>query len=171
MIVIVMGLPGSGKSYFASRLAAVMHAVYISSDKVRRALIASRTYMEEEKELVYANMLVQMLQMIQENKDVVLDATFYTDAIRKKFIRAAGETVVIIFIEIIAGEELIKERLKQTRADSEADFSVYKIIQGRWEPLQQAHLELESTNNNIDSMLGKTVKYLDLYRNDQGRNK
>src|SRR6476620_10352237 len=123
MIVIVMGLPGSGKSYLASRLAALMHAGYISSDKVRKTLIARRTYQEEEKELVYANMLAQMQCMLKENKDVVLDATFYTNAIRKKFINAAGETAPIIFIEIIAGEDLIKERLKQTREDSEADFS------------------------------------------------
>lgn len=171
MIVIVMGLPGSGKSYFAKRLATIIHAGYISSDKVRKTLIARRTYVEEEKELVYADMLEQMQQVIRENKDVVLDATFYKDAIRKKFIQAAGEKIEIIFIEIIAGEELIQERLKQKRADSEADFSVYKIIRGRWEPLQQAHLQLESTNNNIDSMLDKTLKYLDLHRNDQGRNK
>jgi predicted kinase len=171
MIVIVMGLPGSGKSYFASRLAEMMNAGYISSDKVRKTLIGRSTYLEEEKELVYANMLAQMQRMIKENKDVVLDATFYTNAIRKKFINAAGETAQIIFIEIIASEDLIKERLKQIREDSEADFSIYKIIRGMWEAPQQAHLRLESTNTNIDSMLSKTLKYLDLHRNDQGRNK
>jgi predicted kinase len=171
MIVIVMGLPGSGKSYFASRLAAAIHASYISSDRVRKILIARRTYLEEEKELVYANMLAQMQQMIKENKDVVLDATFYRDPIRKEFIYAAGETRHIIFIEIIASEVLIKERLKQPRADSEADFNIYKIIQGRWKPVQEAHLQLESTNDNIDSMLDKALKYLDLNKNDQGRNR
>lgn len=166
-----MGLPGSGKSYFASRLAATIHASYISSDKVRKILIARRTYLEKEKELVYANMLAQMQQMIKENKDVVLDATFYSDATRKKFINAARGTGRIIFIEITASEALIKERLKQPRADSEADFNIYKIIQGRWEPVQEAHLQLESTNDNIDSMLDKAVEHLDLNRNDQGRNR
>ena len=38
MVVIVFGLPGSGKSYFASRLAGIISADYINSDRVRREI-------------------------------------------------------------------------------------------------------------------------------------
>ena len=33
MIIIVLGLPGSGKTYFASRFAKLIHADYINSDR------------------------------------------------------------------------------------------------------------------------------------------
>jgi len=35
MIIIVFGLPGSGKSYFASKLAERINARYINSDVIR----------------------------------------------------------------------------------------------------------------------------------------
>jgi predicted kinase len=47
MTVIVFGLPGSGKSYFATRLAELLNASYISSDQLRMQLYAKRTYTEK----------------------------------------------------------------------------------------------------------------------------
>jgi len=38
MIIIVCGLPGSGKSFFAHRLAAKLDALHISSDKTRKEM-------------------------------------------------------------------------------------------------------------------------------------
>ena len=49
MIVIVFGLPGSGKSYFASHLASMINADYINSDKVRRTMFDTRTYQKRKK--------------------------------------------------------------------------------------------------------------------------
>jgi|RhiMetdeSRZDD1v2_1073273.scaffolds.fasta_scaffold02810_20 predicted kinase len=169
MVVIVMGLPGSGKSYFAFRLAAAIRADYINSDRVRKQMIAKRTYSIKEKLSVYNEMLAQMLQAVKQKKHVVLDATFYKHSIRKKFIHEARKAGGIIFIEVRAGESLIQERLKQTRKDSEADFKVYKIIQAQWEPLQEEHLILQSTNDNINEMLLTTIDYLHL-KNDKRTN-
>jgi predicted kinase len=65
MIIIVMGLPGSGKSYFAQRLAITINADYISSDRVRKTMMSSRTYSTKEKLLVYDEMLSQMQLAVQ----------------------------------------------------------------------------------------------------------
>jgi len=78
-------LPGSGKSYFAYRLADMTKANYISSDQLRKNLFPERTYSEKEKLLVYAEMLSQMKEHIRQNKNLVFDGTFYTNAIRKQF--------------------------------------------------------------------------------------
>lgn len=160
MVIIVMGLPGSGKSYFASRLATGIEADYINSDRVRKKIITQRTYSPNEKQLVYNKMLAQMKLAVKQKKDIVLDGTFYKHSIRKKFIDEARNATCIFFIEVRAAESLIRERLKQTRADSEADFTVYKIIQAQWEPLQEKHLKLQSTNDNINDMLKTAFDYL-----------
>ena len=76
MIVIVFGLPGSGKSFFARRFAAMIDAVYINSDRVRKKLVVSRTYVEKEKLAVYNEMFAQMKEVLKHNKNLVLDATF-----------------------------------------------------------------------------------------------
>ena len=163
----VMGLPGSGKSYFASRLAAAMHADYLSSDKLRKTIIAKRSYSPKEKELVYDEMLTKMKQAVKQNKNVVLDATFYKNVLRNKFTDEVAGTDSILFIEITAAEPLIKERLSRKRGDSEADFEVYKIIREEWEPLRAPHLILESTNDNLDTMLDMAITYLHK-KNDKG---
>src|SRR5690348_13940710 len=120
MIFMIFGLPGSGKSYFASHLAKMMNAEYINSDRLRRKMLDKRIYSIEEKEMVYSEMLKQMREVIKENKDVVLDATFYKNDIRKKFI--CMDDVKTILIEVEAAEPLIRKRLQKLREDSEADF-------------------------------------------------
>ena len=89
MIVIVFGLPGTGKSYFASRFAAMINADYINSDRVRKKLFVYRTYSIKEKLSVYYEMLAQMKEIVKQNKNLVLDATFYNTDIRKKFLDEA----------------------------------------------------------------------------------
>ena len=162
MIIIVFGLPGSGKSYFAVSLANMIKVDYINSDQIRHIMFAVRGYSEREKMSVYNEMLVQMQKAIQQHKNLVLDATFYTNDIRNKFFDAAKNMDDIIFIEIRAEESLIRERLKRPRKDSEADFEVYKKIRKQWEPVYEDHLVLQSTDNNIAVMLEKTAAYLHL---------
>ena len=169
MIVIVFGLPGSGKSYFASHLANKINADYINSDKVRRAMFDTRTYSIKEKLSVYYEMLTQMKEVVKQNKNLVLDATFYNNDIRKKFLDEAVDAGSIFFIEVKAEESIIRKRLQEKRVDSEADFEVYKKVKKQWEPLHQDHLVLQSTNDNINEMLYKAADYLYL-KDDKGAN-
>jgi predicted kinase len=169
MILIVFGLPGCGKSYYASRLAERIDAAYISSDRVRKMLFSTRTYSANEKLSVYNAMLKQMKQRIVNTENVVIDATFYRDNIRKKFTEEAKGIDPIFFIEVKAPASLIKERLQKPREDSEADFEVYTKIKMAWEPLMEDHLILHSRDYNIQDMLEKTADYLHL-TNDERTN-
>jgi predicted kinase len=72
MIIIVLGLPGSGKSYFASRFAKLIHADYINSDRIRKSMFPARSYSEREKASVYNEMLELMRQAIRQDKDLKL---------------------------------------------------------------------------------------------------
>ncbi len=167
MIIVVFGLPGSGKSYFASRLAKLIDADYVNSDRVRKSMFPVRSYSEEEKTAVYNEMLELTRRAIRQNRNIVLDATFHKDDIRRKFIDEGRGDVV--FIEVSAEEGIIKERLKQKRVDSEADLEVYKLIKEKWETLQGDRLVLISSDNNIEDMLHQAVDYLKL-RNDKRAN-
>ena len=170
MIVMVMGLPGSGKSYFAARLAKAIRADYINSDRLRKMMFGHRTYSAEEKKKVYDEMLLKMQQAAKQNKDLVLDATFHKNERRKTITDKAQTAGPFFLIEVIADESLIKERLKQPREDSEAGFEVYKLIQSEWEPVEEEHLVLQSTDDNINAMLQKALDYLYIKNNDKGPN-
>ena len=160
MIVIVLGLPGSGKSYFASRLAEVIQADYINSDQIRKGMFSKRIYSEQEKGAVYDAILKKMKTLVKLNKDLVIDATFQRGDSRQLFIRQLRGKVEFFFIEITANPDLIRRRLKKERPFSEADFEVYELTRQQWQPVREPHLSLESTDENIDYMLETAVNYL-----------
>ena len=108
-------------------------------------------------------MMSKMTIFLRQNENVVLDATFYKDDIRSAFLKKADGKAKIIFIEIKADESVIRQRLEKRRADSEADFEVYKKIKKQWEPLHEDHLVLQSTNNNVFDMLQKASTYYKQY--------
>lgn len=162
MIVIVFGLPGSGKSYFSLRLAEMLQADYVSSDKVRKSVFVSITYSTDEKLVVYDKLMSLMREAAIQSRNAVIDATFYKEGIREKFMKAATGLDDIVFIEVRAEEGVIKQRMQQLREDSEADFAVYEKIKEQWEPMEKLHLILESTDDNIIEMLEKAADYLHL---------
>ncbi len=160
MIVIVFGLPGSGKSYFAQKLAEKLNAGYVNSDKLRKELFKERFYTDQEKAIVYEKMLDEMKRYTKQNLNLVLDGTFYKEKVSEMFINAIDSREPILFIEIQADEDVIRERLRKPRQYSEADFEVYKLISSQYEPLEKPHLMLKSTNYNIEEMLGKATNYI-----------
>lgn len=162
MIVIIFGLPGSGKSFFAQKLAEKMNADYVNTDKLRRELFSERLYTNREKSIVYEKMLDEMKRCARENKSLVLDGTFHNRETRKKFTDEMKDREQIIFIEIQADENIIRERLKRPRKYSEADFEVYKLIRQHNDVMEEPHLILQSTDNNIEEMMEKATKYLNL---------
>ena len=161
MLVMLMGLPGSGKSYLASRLAAKFSAVYISSDEVRQEVFTEQTYSKEEKRKIYNEMLQRMTHALQQHQKVVLDATFYKEDIRRSFLRRATElNQKCWIIEVVADEGLIRQRVSQKRTNSEADFSVYQTLKKEFDPPEQEHLVLQSREDNIEEMLDRATEYL-----------
>ena len=162
MVIIVFGLPGSGKSYFASRLAMHLEAEYVNSDELRMHMLQERNYTAAEKQRVYDAMLSRMSDALSDKKPIVLDATFYKKSIRRRFEqRAATFHHSIIYIEVTAPEDIIKDRLLSPRVYSEADYDVYLKLKKSAEPLTRDHLVLVSTNNNIVSMLHEALHYIE----------
>jgi predicted kinase len=153
VIVIVFGLPGSGKSYFAERLAARLGASYLSSDVIRREMFPDRTYSPDETGAVYR----RLLEQAKAEKKLVIDASFHDPKVRLQFLAADPSAR---FIEITAKESLIQKRLSKPRAVSEAGIKIYEAMKKQWQPFTGEHLVLESTNENIGAMLEKALAYL-----------
>ncbi len=165
MVVIVFGLPGSGKSFLASRLALKLNAEYINSDQVRLRLFKKRKYTEEEKVLVYDTLLAKARSAIKNKSNLVIDATFYKQQLREPYLKEMNNEVV--FIEVTARKATIKKRLSHPRAFSEADYKVHKKIKKEWEPFEDKHLILESTDDNIGQLLDKAELHLHTYNVNQ----
>ena len=161
MLIVVYGLPGSGKSYFASRLAKYFGATYLSSDALRRELVSEPGYSREEKKRVYEDLLARASAALRGGNTVVLDATFHTAARRQKVMQLAGESgAALHWIEVFAAEPVLRVRLAMDRPDSDADYAVHEKIKQEFEPMNEQHLRLESTQSNLAEMLDKALGYL-----------
>ncbi len=161
MLIIVMGLPGSGKSYFAQRLAERLEATYLGSDSVRKSMNALGRYTQDDKLLVYNQLYTLADEALKKNEPVVVDATFYLEQLREQFVTLAKthETAVCLIL-IAAPEALIKERLARKRQDSEADYAVYQQVKQQFETSKGPYLQLLSGRKNIHQMLAKAITYI-----------
>ncbi|WP_037575976.1 AAA family ATPase [Sporocytophaga myxococcoides] len=164
MVIIIAGLPGSGKSFFAEKLAKLIDARYLSSDIIRKELFQNPDYSEEEKEAVYSEMRLRMNKILFGKKDVILDATFIKDDLRKSFCKECiPHKITCKTIIISANEEDIKLRVSQKRPFSDADYSVYQKMKEQFELPQTEFLKLDSSHDDINLMLTKAVAYLNAH--------
>lgn len=161
LIIVVFGLPGSGKSWFAEALAREINATCINSDIVRHEMSGIGQYSEKDKSLVYQDMNERAREVLTDESPVILDATFFREALRQDIIELGEEMQAeVIWMEIVADEELIQKRTSRKRKYSEADFKVYHFIKDQFEPLETDHLTLKSGLGNIDIMLATALTYL-----------
>jgi predicted kinase len=167
IIVVVCGLPGSGKSYFAEALAQRISAVYLNSDRIRREISRQGMYSFSDKLITYRLMSERALESVNAHRDVVVDGTFYAKAMVDIFAKMAKDFRKVYFIKVVADEGLIKSRLDKPRNDSEADFDVYLKIKEQFQDLEVSHLTLRSTNDNLEEMI---IKGLDFLKIKNGRN-
>jgi predicted kinase len=161
-IVLVGGLPGSGKTYFSKRLAERINANYLSSDSMRKSLRARGKYDIKDKLLIYLELVkVAESKVLNEHLPVIVDATFSHRAMRQPFMQLASKkSLPLKFIWVFADEQLIRKRTGKDREESEADYNVYLKIRDELEPLDIPHLAVESTDENIEAMLRKGVTYI-----------
>lgn len=161
MMILVGGLPGSGKSYFALRLSDRLGATYISSDVTMKQMDAQGQYAFEDKLNVYEEMARRASKELRRARGVVVDATFYCKEMRDIFFTLAKLLHrEVAYIEIVADEQIILDRLSHPRANTEADLSVYRLVKCQYEKPDIEHLVIESKTDNIQGMLMKATEYI-----------
>jgi len=161
MLLLIAGLPGSGKTTIASAFAALTGARHFNSDALRRELGLMGHYRPEDKEKVYASLVQHARESLKRGETVVVDSSFFKESVREPFRALAAECgVALRWVEVRASEDTLRERLSHPRPDSEADFKVYEQIRDQFEPLPEDRLIIQTDTETPASAAEKIQQFL-----------
>jgi len=149
-LVVMMGLPGVGKSYCARLLCERLGAALVASDELRSRLFVAASYADEENRAIFAAIEALVDQLLAEGHRVVVDATNLLARNRAGTVAAAKRRgAPILFVRVSAPEAETRERLLSRSASraagdhSEADERVYERMRAQpFEPPTEGFLEL-----------------------------
>ncbi len=167
MLILICGLPGTGKSSLARAYTAAYGAIHLNSDRVRWELGLMGHYRAADKQKVYDALLDRTREALLSGKEVVVDSTFYKAELREPFLNIASECrSPLRLVKLVASERSIIERVGRPRPDSEADFQVYLTIKGEFEPITDPHLVLRSDVMTIEKMVEVVRQYANAVQNE-----
>ena len=163
-LVILCGLPGTGKSHFARELSRRASFVWLNSDRTRKLLVDAPSYSRREHRRVFSAMHVLTRGYLRGGYSVVFDATNLNENVRRPLYASASEVgVEPLIIRFTAPPELVRRRLTD-RADgvgeasqSDATWDVYSRMAVADQPVPRPHL-LVAGPEDVESVMQETLK-------------
>lgn len=102
LVIMTIGIPGSGKSFFARQFSEMFDAPLISNDFVRHTLFPESVYTREEDALVSDITLQQLEELLRTKKTLVYDGGCNPRGDRveiEKMARASGYGTLVIWVQ------------------------------------------------------------------------
>jgi len=163
-LIMVSGLPGTGKSFFCRKLAERLSFLILASDTLRKILFPSPEYKESENKRLFSACHVLIEELLNEGIPVIFDATNLLEHHREYFYRAAeraGARLILVWVEapteVVRQRLLAREKTVMPRFDSEAGWEVYNKMKPRREKISRNHLVVD-TSQDITNVIDKIVR-------------
>ncbi|OQR88831.1 hypothetical protein THRCLA_10072 [Thraustotheca clavata] len=164
VLILVTGLPGTGKSAIAEALTLEdPRWFWVRSDVVRKQLAGmdptvktpdaniDQVYSSSFTEKTYVECWRQAREALQKGKRVLVDATFRENAYRALFIEGAKQVGVDVGVVICeCNREIVNSRIAKRATEasnvSDADWAVFEKVESTWQPF-------DTTSNSIYSLV------------------
>ena len=159
-LVMLMGVPGVGKTHCARLLAAELGAAHVATDHLRSRLFIAPSYADLENAAVFGIAEALVDELLSEGHTVVLDATNLVARNRAPSERIARDRGAELFHVLISSDEaqtrarlLARARDRAAGDHSDADVRIYeRMREHELEPPAGGHLEIHNGPNVADEV-------------------
>lgn len=153
-LVILSGLPGTGKSYFANKLTSLINSVIVGSDRTRKLLISKPIYSKSEHARIFSVCHGLIEDFLSQGYVTIFEATNLTAKSRLPLKQIAKTLdVPSICLVFTAPEDLIKRRLMDRTSGldkssySDADWAIYSKLKPWQEPPEGKYWNIDSSQD------------------------
>ena len=162
--IAVSGLPGTGKTYFCSKLAERLPFVILESDALRKTLFPSPGYSPEESTRLFRALHHLIEGLLKRGFSLILDATNLSEQHRERLYNIADRLdVKLVLVRVEAPPEVVYERLRSrvevpnAQGNSDADWSVYQRMKSTVQKIRRNHYAVD-TSSDITPVVDKIVR-------------
>jgi len=170
MIVLLAGLPGTGKSTLAHALAEYLNGAILSKDAIRHALFAPPDveYSAAQDDFVLQIMLQAAVWILRKNpaRIVFLDGRTFSRRYQIELVLEAAHNLNQPWriLECICSDETARSRLETQSASGghpagNRNFNLYLEVKARFEPITWPKTVID-TDHPLDDCLQKAIVVL-----------
>ena len=163
-LIVVSGLPGTGKSHFSRRLVERVPVVIVESDAMRKILAPSPTYSSSESGRLFKACHALIEDLLVGGVSVLFDATNLIERNRERLYNIAHKTSAkLIIVRTLAPLDMVSDRLRQRHErpdqedNSDADISVYHRMASTDEPIRRNYFSVD-TSRDIAPAIEKVAR-------------
>jgi adenylylsulfate kinase len=167
MLIVMAGLPGTGKSTLARRLARELPAIVLDKDAVRAALFPpfEIEYSTPQDDLCVDIILQVARYLLRKDADrhVIIDGRTFSRAYQVETVRAYARDLGLecVWIECVCSDAAVRQRLNRdvargTHPAENRTYEMYLSVKARAEPIAGPKLVID-TEGDIDSAVAECL--------------
>jgi predicted kinase len=162
VLVVISGLPGTGKTYFSKKLSERFPFVTLESDALRRVLNPSPNHSKSESAQLFDAIHLLTEKLMQKGFSVIVDATNLTEKHRQYFYDISDRLgIKLVLVQVEAPSSVVKDRLVKRHGDSQtnsdADWKVYQRMRHTVDKIKRKHYSVD-TSVDYTHILEKIVE-------------
>ena len=162
-LIVVSGLPGTGKTYLCSKLAERLPFVILESDALRKSLFPAPSYSAKESFQLFQAVHRLINRLLEKGISLILDATNLSERNREYLYSIADRLdVKLVLVRVEAPPEVVRQRLEERQQEgaggnSDADWGIYRKMRSSVQRIRRNHYAVD-TSRDIMPVLDKIVR-------------
>jgi predicted kinase len=153
-LVLVSGLPGTGKTRLCRELRRLTDAVVLESDAARKLIFPQPDYSYLESRRLFRAIHAAIERLLGDGLPTVLDATNLTEWQRQPLYEIAErQKARIIVVKVEAPAAVVRRRLAKRARDadasdqSDAGLDIYERMKGQEEKIRRRHFVVDTSRD------------------------